>query len=138
MHIKKRIAAGLIISLSLFAGMTATVLAFNTILAFSTPAAGLPVPVGGSLNSIPFPVNAFRKIRVVAAERPGSPTNTRVILNILENGAVVGQLDVINLTPNSRETRFYEVPGRTMRITVQAAAGGVGTDTVDVLVFGSD
>jgi len=140
MYIKKRIAAGLIVSLILFAGMTATVLAFTTVLAFRTPATGVSIPLGATQLVTNMDISAFRKIRVVAKERGGSPTNARINLIILDNnGGPIGSLDPIDLTPGNAATRVYEVPGTSLRITASATFGGPpAVDIVDVFVFGSD
>ena len=109
----------------------------NTVLAFRTPPGGVSIPAGQSKQLGIVDVSAFERIRVVADERVGSGSGINVRLTITEGNELVAQLDVLQLTPHSQMTRVYEVPGT--KLTVFAdAAGGVGTDALDVLIYGSN
>jgi len=107
----------------------------NTTLAFRTPVGGIAIPAGQSKQLGVVDVSHFERIRVVADERTGSGTGINVRLTITEGNELVAQLDVLSLTPHAQVTRVYEVPGT--KLTVFAdAAGGKGTDGLDVLIYG--
>jgi hypothetical protein len=80
-------------------------------------------------------VSTFSKIRVVADERAGSPTGIGIRLTITEGNEFVAELDILQLTPGSQVTNVY-VPGTKLTIFA-AAAGGTGSDGVDVLIYGA-
>jgi hypothetical protein len=48
----------------------------------------------------------------------------------------VAQLDILHLVPHSQVTRVYDVPGTKLTIFADAA-GGSGSDGVDVLIYGN-
>jgi type III secretion protein HrpB1 len=109
----------------------------NTVLAFRTPLGGVSIPAGQSKQLGIVDVSAFDQIRVVADERVGSGSGINVRLTITEGNELVAQLDVLQLTPHSQVTKVYDVPGT--KLTVFAdAAGGSGTDALDVLIYGSN
>jgi hypothetical protein len=108
----------------------------TTKLAFRTPAGAVPVPAGQSKQLGAVDVSPFTKIRVVAGERAGSATGISIRLTITEGNELVGQLDVLSLSPHSQVTRVYDVPGTKLTIFADAV-GGTGSDAVDVLVYGA-
>lgn len=109
----------------------------STTLAFRTVPGGVVIPAGSSKQLAVVDVAKFRKIRVLADERAGSPTTMTVRLTMTEGAELIGELDTIKLTPSSGVTRVYDVPGT--RLTIDAvAAAGAGNDGVDVYVYGSD
>lgn len=108
----------------------------GTILAFRTPLGGVSIPAGQSKQLGVVDVAAFERIRVVADERVGSGSGVSIRLTITEGSELVAQLDVLSLLPHSQVTRVYEVPGTKLTIFADAA-GGKGTDGLDVLVYGS-
>ena len=107
-----------------------------TSLAFRTPVGGVSIAAGKSLQLGTVDVSKFERIRVVADERVGSGTGVNIRLTITEGSELVAQLDVLTLTPRSQVTRVYEVPGTKLTLFADAIAGG-GTDSVDLLVYGS-
>ena len=108
----------------------------STVLAFRTPLGGVSIPAGQSKQLGVVEVSAFEQIRVVADERVGSGSGVSIRLTITEGNELVAQLDVLHLAPHSEITKVYDVPGT--RLTVFAdAAGGKGTDGLDVLIYGS-
>ncbi len=107
----------------------------KTVLAFRTPPGGVSIPAGQSKQLGVVDVSAFEQIRVVADERAGSGSGIGIRLTITEGNELVAQLDVLHLTPHSEITKVYDVPGT--KLTVFAdAAGGKGTDGLDVLIYG--
>ena len=80
--------------------------------------------------------SAFSKIRVIADERIGSATGITIHLIISLPNERIGELDLLELTPESSVTRAYDIPGTGLTILVEAAAG-TGSDGVDVYIFGS-
>lgn len=107
-----------------------------TTLAFRTPPGGVAVPAGQSKKLGTVDTSKFSKIRVVADERIGSPSNFNIRLTITEGNELVAQLDILTLTPHSQTTRVYDVPGTTLTVFADAMAGN-GTDALDVLIYGS-
>jgi type III secretion protein HrpB1 len=108
----------------------------TTVLAFRTPQGGVSIPAGQSKQLGTVDVATFEQIRVVADERAGSGSGINIRLTITEGNELVAQLDVLHLTPHSQVTRVYDVPGT--KLTVFAdAAGGTGSDGIDVLIYGS-
>ena len=107
-----------------------------TILAFRTKKGAVSLPAGKSVHLGTVEVSPFERIRVVADERVGSPTNIAVRLTITEGDELVAQLDTFVLTPHSQLTRVYEVPGTKLSIYADALGGAVGADALDVLVYG--
>lgn len=110
----------------------------GTALAFRTSPGAVSIPVGQSLQLGSVDVSTFRQIRVVADERVGSPTNVTIRITITEGNELVGQLDTLTLTPHSEVTRVYAVPGTKLTIFADAFGGASGSDSVDVLIYGSD
>jgi len=107
-----------------------------TVLAFRTPPGGVSIPAGQSKQLGMVDVSMFDQIRVVADERVGSGSGINIRLTLTEGNELVAQLDVLQLTPHAQVTRVYDVPGT--KLTVFAdAAGGTGTDALDVLIYGS-
>ena len=108
----------------------------STSLAFRTPPGGVSIPAGQSKQLGTVDVAPYERIRVVADERVGSGTGITIRLTITEGNELVAQLDLLHLTPHAQITKVYDVPGT--KLTVFAdAAGGTGTDALDVLVYGS-
>jgi type III secretion protein HrpB1 len=107
-----------------------------TTLAFRTPPGGVSIPAGQSKQLGVVDVATFDQIRVVADERVGSGSGINVRLTITEGSELVAQLDVLSLSPHSQVTKVYDVPGTKLTIFADAA-GGTGTDGLDVLIYGS-
>jgi hypothetical protein len=107
----------------------------HAVLAFCTPIGGVSIPAGQSRELGVVDVSAYERIRVVADERIGSGTGINVRLTIIEGKELVGQLDVLSLTPHSQITRVYEVPCTKLSIFADAK-GNKGTDALDVLIYG--
>ena len=80
-------------------------------------------------------VTPYERIRVVADERTGSGTGVTVRLTITEGQELVAFLDLLALAPHQQTTRVYEVPGTELSVFADAA-GGSGTDALDVLIYG--
>jgi hypothetical protein len=107
----------------------------KTFLAFRTPPGGVSVPAGQSKQLGVVEVAAYERIRIVADERVGSGSGISIRVTITEGAELVAQLDVLHLAPHSEITKVYEVPGTKLTIFADAA-GGKGTDALDVLVYG--
>jgi len=105
-------------------------------LLFRTPPGGVVVPAGQSKQLGTVDLSQVAKIRIVADERVGSPSNVKVRLTITEGNELVAQLDTLQLSPQSQTTKVYDVPGTKLSIFADAAAGA-GSDGLDVLVYGS-
>jgi type III secretion protein HrpB1 len=108
----------------------------STNLAFRTPVGGVSIPAGQSKQLGAVDVSPYERIRVVADERVGSGTGLTIRLTITEGNELVAQLDVLHLAPHAEITKVYEAPGTKLTIFADAA-GGKGTDGLDVLVYGS-
>jgi len=106
-------------------------------LAFRTQVGAVSIPAGTSQLLGTVDTSKFSKIRVVADERVGSPTNIGVRLTITEGSELVAQLDTFILTPHSQVTRVYDVPGAKLSIYADAIGGAVGKDSLDLLIYGS-
>jgi hypothetical protein len=106
-----------------------------TVLAFRTKPGGVSIPAGHSKELGVVDVSKYERIRVVTDERVGSGSTINVRLTITEGNELVAFLDTITLVPHSQVTRVYEVPGTKLTIAADAA-GGSGTDGLDVLVYG--
>ncbi len=106
-----------------------------TQLAFRTPPGAVVIPAGQSKELGSVNVSQYSKIRVVADERVGSPSGVNIRLTITEGNELVAQLDTLYLAPHSQITRVYDVPGTKLTIFADAA-GGTGSDGVDVLIYG--
>jgi len=105
-------------------------------LAFRTAPGAVSITAGQSKQLGVVDVSKFSKIRVVADERTGSGTGVNIRLTLTEGNELVAQLDVLTLAPRSQVTRVYDVPGVKLSIFADAA-GGNGTDSFDVLVYGA-
>jgi hypothetical protein len=82
-----------------------------TTLAFRTKVGAEEVIVGQSESLGIVNVASFSKIRILVVERPNSIGNVRIRLAII--GSVnerAGDLDSRLMTPNSQQTRVYDVP----------------------------
>jgi type III secretion protein HrpB1 len=118
----------------------------NTRLIFRTRSGPLPTQIGPvqvaqstSLDLGVVEVYSFSKIRVVAKELAGSVSKVRVRIQMIEGGALLGDLDTIILTPNSFQSKVYEVPGTRLRLIADSAPGNIGgLNRLDVLIYGSD
>jgi hypothetical protein len=80
-------------------------------------------------------VTPYERIRIVADERVGSGSGVSIRLTFMEGNELVAFLDVLTLAPHGQVTRVYEVPGTKLSVDVDAA-GGKGTDSLDVLIYG--
>jgi type III secretion protein HrpB1 len=106
-----------------------------TVLAFRTKPGAVSVVPGQTKELGVVDVSRFERIRVVADERTGSASAITVRLTITEGNELVAFLDLLTLQPHSQVTRVYEVPGTKLTISADAA-GGKGSDGLDVLVYG--
>ncbi|MBV9850082.1 MAG: hypothetical protein JO250_10455 [Armatimonadetes bacterium] len=96
----------------------------------------MSIPAGQSKELGTVDVSPYSQIRVVADERAGSGTGVNIRLTLTEGSELVAQLDVLTLGPHAQITRVYECAGT--KLTVFAdAAGGSGSDGVDVLIYGT-
>ena len=109
----------------------------GTKLAWRTPVGGVTVPAGSSKELGTVDVSPFEQIRLVADERTGSASSITIRLTITEGKELVAQLDTPTLTPHSQVTRVYSTPGTKLTIFADAA-GAKGTDSLDVLIYGSN
>ena len=109
----------------------------STKLAFRTHPGGVAIPVGQSKQLGVVDVSQFSQIRIVADERVGSGTGVLIRLTITEGNELVAQLEVLSLAPHSQITKVYDVPGTKLTIFADAIGGGIGSDSVDVLVYGA-
>jgi hypothetical protein len=112
-----------------------------TTLVFRTPTGGASVSAGQTKQLGVVDVSAFKKIRVLAVERPDSATGITIQIGFIlpDTRELLGALDILELTPNfpnSQVTRVYDVPGTEIAISVDAA-GGTGSDSFDVIIFGA-
>ena len=104
-------------------------------LLWRTPVGAVTVPAGTSKQLGIVDVTAYSKIRIVADERVGSGSGVVIRVTITEGSELVAQLDTISLAPHAQTTRVYDIPGSKLTIFVDALAG-VGSDGVDVLIYG--
>lgn len=109
----------------------------STTLAFRTPPGAVSIPAGQSKTLGAVDVHNYERIRVVADERVGSAGPVVIRLTNTEGNELVAQLDTITLQPHGQVSRVYEVPGTKLTIFADALAGGAGSSSVDVLVYGS-
>ena len=107
----------------------------TNVLAFRTKPGGVSVPAGTSQELGVVDVAPYERIRIVADERVGSGTGVTIRLTITEGQELVAFLDLLTLAPHQQLTRVYEVPGTTLSVFADAAGGG-GTDGLDVLIYG--
>src|SRR6266566_403236 len=101
--------------------------AMTNVLAFRTKPGGVSVPAGTSQE--------LGVVDVTPYERIGSGTGVTVRLTITEGQELVAFLDLLALAPHQQTTRVYEVPGTKLSVFADAA-GGSGTDALDVLIYG--
>lgn len=109
----------------------------TTALAFRTPAGAVSIPVGDTKTLGTVDVHSFNRIRVVADERAGSAGPVVIRLTITEGNELVAQLDTFTLQPHAQTTRVYETPCTKLTVFADAASGGTGQSSVDVLIYGS-
>jgi hypothetical protein len=98
--------------------------------------ANITVPFGESRTTAPFDVSCFANTRLVF-DNKGS-TNVTVMVNIIENKVILSS-NPLTASAGASATNTYELPGRTISLTVVAAVGGLGAtgqDTVDLYLFG--
>jgi hypothetical protein len=107
----------------------------TNVLAFRTKPGGVSLPAGTSQELGVVDVTPYERIRVVADERVGSGTGVTIRLTITEGQELVAFLDLLALAPHQQLTRVYEVPGTKLSVFADAA-GGSGTDALDVLIYG--
>jgi len=85
-------------------------------------------------------VSPYAQIRVVAYENAGGPTNIEILLeftNAPSGGNAIGPLDTLTLSPNSNQTKVYDVPGTYLAITANALPGPTGFDGVGLFIYGN-
>lgn len=107
----------------------------TNVLAFRTKPGGVSVSAGTSQELGVVDVTPYERIRVVVDERIGSGTGVTVRLTITEGQELVAFLGLLTLAPHQQKTRVYEVPGTKLSVFADAA-GGSGTDALDVLIYG--
>ncbi|MBF3420285.1 hypothetical protein J3L14_20240 [Burkholderia pseudomallei] len=96
----------------------------------------MSIPVGQTQKLGEVDVKSYERIRLVADERVGSAGPVVIRLTITEGNELVAQLDTLTLQPHAQITRVYEVPGTKLDIFADALAGGSGSSSVDVLIYG--
>lgn len=106
-----------------------------TVLAFRTSAGGVRIEPGTSRDLGRVDVHGFERIRVIAARQESSGAGANLLLTVIENIEEVGLLDVLPLVPNSQITRVYEVPGSSLKLSVEAV-GAEAAAVVNVWVYG--
>jgi hypothetical protein len=110
--------------------------AVENILAFRTPLGGESVKAGQMRELGIVDVSNFVKIRLVADERAGSTCNVSVRLTFMEGEEAVALLDHVMLTPQSQNTRVYEVPGSNLSVSIVGIGAMGSSGTTDVLIYG--
>jgi hypothetical protein len=110
-----------------------------TTLAFNTPPVAAIIPAGKSHDLGTVDVHTFNRIRVLAAERPGSAASVAIVLYLLEEKGTltVGILDTLTLKAGDQITRVYEAPGTMLSIVAILTGAPAPTAGVDVWVWGS-
>ncbi len=109
----------------------------GTVLAFRTPLGGVALPAGESVELGRVDVSRFNEVRVVADERSESASGVSVRLALTEGQELISDLDVLTLDAAAQVTRTYSAPGSIITVIAQAATS-VGTDGLDVLLYGSE
>ena len=99
---------------------------------------GISIPVGTQVPFKSIDVSQYRKIRIIAKELPGSVSGVYVTLMMMEGGDSVGELEPLTLTPGTSQTKVFDVPGTSLGIIAQAQASGRGSNTIEILIYGSD
>jgi hypothetical protein len=85
-------------------------------------------------------VSPYAQIRVVAYENAGGQTNVEILLEFTDapsGGTALGPLDTLTLSPNSNQTKVYQVPGTYLAITANALPGPTGFDGVGLFIYGN-
>jgi len=108
----------------------------STLLLYRTPVGAQSQAAGTTKIIANIPTAGYKKIRVLADERIGSPTNVRFMVTITEGSELVGHILDFNLTAQSGRSFVLDVPGKAVAIQAQTAAGS-GNDAFDFLVYGS-
>jgi hypothetical protein len=108
-----------------------------TSLAFRTPIGGVAIPAGISQNLGRVDVGRFAKVRVVIGEKTNVPSGVKVRLAFTEGREVLFDLDSLELKDCSQLTMTYEVPGSILTVLADTCER-VGTDGLDVLIYGSE
>jgi hypothetical protein len=114
----------------------------NTILIFRTgrPPGAVAIPFNHPVDFGSLPVSQYRRIRICANSN-GSVSNVKVRLLIVQDNVPIGELEPIVLTPNSLQTKLYEVPGLIIRVVASSAPATGSTarsNALDMAVYGSD
>ncbi len=104
-------------------------------LLWRTQPGSVTIPAGTSKQLGIVDVSAFSRIRIFADERVGSPSGVIIRVTLTEGAELVGQLDILSLTPHTQITKVYDIPGSKLTIFADALPG-TGNDSVDVLVYG--
>lgn len=102
----------------------------QTALLFRTPAGAVLFPAGTSEHLANVNTAAYKKIRIIAAERAGSTANVSFRVTALEGSNLVAHLAQFTLVPKSSRTFTIEVPARAVAIYADAASGS-GNVAVD-------
>lgn len=118
-----------------------------TSLLFQTATGGVLITAPQDVTNID--VSSFNEIRVLLVNHPstgGSDGAARVQFEVVEAGAVVGDLDTllagVDFSTNQQNTslsRTFTVPARNLRIRAEALpnpTGEPGHATIDLLVYG--
>jgi type III secretion protein HrpB1 len=108
----------------------------ENVLAFRTTQGGEKINAGQSRELGTVDVASFDKIRLVVDERMGSTCNVIVRLTITENDEAVALLDHVMLTPQSQNTRVYDVPGSRIAVAIDGIGSAGTSATADVLIYG--
>ena len=108
----------------------------ENVLAFRTTPGGESVKAGQSRELGMVDVASFEKIRLVCDERMGSTCNVVVRLTITEGNEAFALLDHVTLTPQSQNTRVYDVPGSRISVAIDGIGAGGTSATTDVLIYG--
>jgi type III secretion protein HrpB1 len=108
----------------------------ENVLAFRTQVGAITIPGGQTKLLGVVDVSIYDRIRLVADERIDSTANIILRLTFTEGEELVAQLDTVLLTPHSKMTRVYEVPGTQLSVYADSV-GATGTKgSVDVLIYG--
>lgn len=106
-----------------------------TMLLFTTPLGGDAIQTGTTKAIASLNTSRCARIRVVATERVGSPTNVTIRLILMQGEAQVAHLDALALNPRGEVTKVYEVPGIKLGLLAEAVSGQHGIDSFDLLVY---
>jgi len=108
---------------------------YSNALLYRTPVGGVSQAAGTHKALANVSTAAYKKLRIVADERVGSPTNVSFRVTILEGSELVAQLATFTLTPHNQTTFTIDLPARAVAIYADTAAGS-GSDAYDFLVYG--